>query len=172
MNKKLITRLLGLFLGLFPLFLQAQNNCETLSIETIDNELIVSGLAIGNTKARIYNNNYELVYTCEFDCEPTVTIPNATAGETYHFTFEFFTDNFAYITQDNQDYTIGSSPLDIELCKETLKFYTQAEVDDFCGCEIALNGMEIGNRFDPQLSDVFDISNLSSIKAVGNTLIV
>ncbi|GEM_PF-3634154 len=71
--------------------------CEGISIQTIDNELVVSGLDIAKIKVRISDESYHLLQSCEFDCATSIRIPNVTDGELYRLTFEFFSDGFKYI---------------------------------------------------------------------------
>jgi len=145
--------------------------CEEIVIQTIDNNLIISGLDIAKIKIRISDSDYNLLQSCEFDCSSSISIPNLNDGDLYRLTFEFFSNSFQYIYQDNRTYLIGSSPINIGICTSSVSFDSQAEVDAFCGCEVVTGVLDIGNRFNG-LSDIDDISNLEVIKGVGDYLYV
>jgi len=174
MKETYFTRLLVIVCSLFPFFSYAQQNtssCESILIQTIDNELVISGLDIAKTKARIYDTNYQLVSTCEFDCAASINIPDVNDGAVYHLTIEFFSDNFDYLTQEQIDYSIGTEATEIGICLGNVTLANQAAVDAFCGCEIITGILDIGGQF-TGVNDIDDLSNLSNIKIVSDLIVV
>ncbi len=165
MNKNKFTQLWAMLFSLIPLLLSAQSQqaaCEQITIQTEDNKLIISGLDIANTKLRVADANFNLLQTCEFDCDPMVSIEGGNIGDVYRLTFEFFSVNFGYLSQENITYTLGSEAVALGICAGDVTFANQSEVDAFCGCEIITGILDIGDRFSGA-NDINDLSNLSAI---------
>ena len=166
MNKNKFTQLMAMLFSLIPLMLSAQAPqavCEQITIQTEDNKLIISGLDKASAKLRVSDANFNLVHICEFDCAPIISIEGGNNGDVYRLTFEFFSDNFGYLSQENVAYTLGSEAVEIGICVGNVTLADQSEVNAFCGCEVITGILDIGDRFDGP-NDINDLSNLSGVK--------
>jgi len=174
MNKNKFAQLWAILFSLIPLVLSAQSppaSCEQITIQTIDNNLIISGLDLASIKLRVADANFNLIQTCEFDCDPILNIEGGTSGDVYRLTFEFFSVNFSYLSQENISYVLGSEAIEIGICVGDVVLADQSEVNAFCGCEIITGTLDIGERFGPS-NDINDISNLGNIKVTEDLRVV
>ena len=144
--------------------------CQNLKVETKDNQLIIAGLSAPITIAKIYNQNYELVFECNSNnqCPETVNVSDLEAGETYYIDIQFFEEDWQFICENKQDIIIeeGVEPCDTSICQGDVILRTQAEVDAFCGCEVIEGNLEIESE------SIFNIKELSRLKEVSGSIII
>lgn len=152
--------------SLMPFVLAAQSPsaaCEQITIQTIENNLVISGLDLASIKLRVSDANFNLIQTCEFDCDPEISIEGGNNGDIYRLTLEFFSVNFSYLSQENITYALGDEAVEIGICIGDVTLADQSAVNDFCGCEIITGVLELGKIFG-DANDINDISSLSNVK--------
>ena len=155
--------------------------CENLRVESQNNQLIIAGLSAPITIAKIYDENYELIFECNSStkCPETINISDLEAGSTYYIDVQFFEEDWNFICEDKRDIIIqgDGEPCDTSICQGDVILRTQAEVDAFCGCEViegnlVLLGEGVNGGVLGQSSDIFDIDIFISLKRVDGDLII
>ncbi len=149
--------------------------CADIAIITRNNDLIISGITAPNAIVKVFDNNWQLAFECNGDCEETINLSGLTAGDIYHTDIQFYDENWQAICDDRQDIEIlGGDPCDDSICQGDVTLNTQAEVDAFCGCEEIEGNLIIGAAPpNNALNDIISIQNLIALKQVkGNLTIV
>ena len=162
------------FLAIFTL-LKAQDllppilpDCETIQLFSTDNQLTINGLTPPISLIKIYDDNFNLIFECNGDCEETLIIENLSTCQTYHVEGTFFYANYEEICSFQQDILINGQTDGATVCKGDVRLEDQAAVDAFCGCEIITGDLILGTND----NDITDISNLSGVQSVEGTFYV
>ena len=149
--------------------------CDFIEIELTGNQLNINNLSAPNTLAKIFDQNWQIIFNCAGDCPETVSATNLVDGNIYHTDVQFYDKDWNFICEDKQDILLesGISPCDTSVCQGDVVLRTQADVDAFCGCEVIEGDLRIGN-YDGQFeTDIDNLQKLTNLKKVGgNCLIV
>ncbi|MEM6317398.1 MAG: hypothetical protein AAF960_06990 [Bacteroidota bacterium] len=140
--------------------------CDVLEISSADNQLVIKNVTAPIANIKVYDDNFQLVFECNGNCETDITIPNLNRCEVYSYDIQLFTENYEHICSRVGDVPIKGSLTEPAVCKGDIWLRTQAEVDAFCGCDKIEGNLNIGSVTQNPLSNITDISNLSNLKEV------
>lgn len=170
--KRWITPMLGIFFLLTfgnnaPLFGQSNNtDCRSIQFEIIDNQLTISNLDLISGGVKIFDDQYQEQFVCNFDCGATASVANLDLDKEVHAIFDFHDAQNRFVGTIRKDFIPSNELPSIKVFKGDLTLSSQAEVDAYCGYDVVEGELYIGAS-DGIDSDIVDVSNLQQLQLVG-----
>jgi hypothetical protein len=127
--------------------------CEDITIQSTDSALILSKLQAPNTIVKVFDPNWQTIYTCVGDCPKTISISSdLVLGATYHVDIQFYDENWQFICDLKDDILFCNAPEDSDddcqtalLSCENVQVYTEKD-------QIIIDGLTAAN----EIVKVFD----------------
>lgn len=82
--------------------------CESILIQTANNQLIVSNLNAPIQIVKVFDNNYATVYECFAECAETINLTDLEAGK-YHVNINLYNENWEPICERVESVEVGSA---------------------------------------------------------------